>query len=268
MRPVHIGCSGWDYADWRGPFYPPGEPKRRWLELYAQHFDTVEVNSTFYRLARPAAVERWVEATPAGFRFAVKASRFLTHVKRLTDLERGVERFYAPLQPLVESGRLGPVLWQLPKTFHRDEARLTAWIEALPPGRHTIEFRDQSWFTPAVLELLRAAGVALTLGDHPRRDFQSHEPTADWRFIRFHYGSRGRAGNYSATELDEWAARIGGWAQDTEIWAYFNNDWRGFAPANAAGLMRRLGVSAPPEVPRSAGSNRAAGAAHDPETAR
>ncbi|HWD68823.1 MAG TPA: DUF72 domain-containing protein [Solirubrobacteraceae bacterium] len=243
MREVHVGCSGWDYADWRAPFYGEHAPKRRWLELYAEHFDTVEVNSTFYRLARPAAVERWLDSTPDGFRFAIKASRYLTHVRRLTDLGTGIGRFYAPLEPLIEADRLGPVLWQLPENFHRDERRLAAWIEALPPGMHTIEFRDPSWFVPSVLELLRDGGVALTIGDHPQRPFQLFQATVPWRFIRFHYGRRGRDGNYSASELDDWAAQIERWRRETEIWAYFNNDWKAFAPANATALMRRLGAA-------------------------
>ena len=241
MEAIHIGCSGWDYADWRGPFYDARAPKHRWLELYAERFDTVEVNSTFYRLARPAAVERWIQSTPAGFSFAVKASRYLTHVRRLQDLDRGIARFYEPLAPLIAAGRLGPVLWQLPENFHRDDQRLEAWLEALPPGMHTIEFRHESWFAAPVLERLREAGVALTIGDHPSRPFQSDAATAPWRFIRFHYGSRGRDGNYSEAELDEWARRIDGWRADCAVWAYFNNDWRAFAPANALGLMRRLG---------------------------
>lgn len=243
MARVKIGCSGWDYADWRGPFYDEHEPKRLWLRRYSEHFDTVEVNSTFYRLARPAAVERWIEATPEGFRFAVKASRYLTHIQRLTDLDTGIKRFYEPLKPLLAAGRLGPVLWQLPENFHRDEQRLAAWARALPPGMHTIEFRHPSWFVDSVLELLRDAGVALTIGDHPERRFQSHEATAAWRFIRFHYGSRGASGNYSATELDEWARRIKSWRERTEIWAYFNNDWQAFAPRNATDLIRRLEIA-------------------------
>ena len=243
MEAIRIGCSGWDYAAWRGRFYDAREPRRRWLELYAERFDTVEVNSTFYRLARPEAVRRWIDATPEGFRFAVKASRYLTHIRRLTELHSGIERFYAPLEPLIDAGRLGPVLWQLPENFHRDDARLAAWLEALPPGLHTIEFRNASWFVRPVYELLRDHGVALTVGDHPARPFQSHEATAAWRFIRFHYGSRGVAGNYSAVELDDWAARIRRWRHHTEIWAYFNNDWQAFAPANATGLKRRLEVA-------------------------
>ena len=240
MADVHIGCSGWDYPHWRGTFYDEHEPKRRWLELYAEQFDTVEVNSTFYRLARPAAVERWIESTPGHFRFAVKASRYLTHIRRLIDVETGIRRFYKPLEPLIAAGRLGPVLWQLPENFHCDERRLAGWIELLPAGMHTIEFRDPSWFVPPVFDLLRDSGIALTIGDHPDCRFQSHEATAPWRFIRFHYGARGTDGNYSAVELDDWADRIERWRRETEIWAYYNNDWRGFAPANALGLMRRL----------------------------
>src|SRR5947209_4800494 len=146
MSEVRIGCSGWMYDDWRGRLYPERAPKRRWLELYSQVFDTVEVNSTFYRLARREAVAAWVEQTPQTFLFAVKASRYLTHIKRLVDVGDGIKRFYEPIEPLIEAGRLGPVLWQLPENFHRDDDRLHGWLDALPPGLHTIEFRHQSWF--------------------------------------------------------------------------------------------------------------------------
>jgi len=241
MKPVRIGCSGWMYDDWRGRLYPEHVRKRRWLEVYAEHFDTVEVNSTFYRLARRDAVAGWVEQTPAGFLFAVKASRYLTHVKRLVDIGGGIARFYEPLEPMRDAGRLGPILWQLPENFHRDDQRLEDWLEVLPSGRHTIEFRHPSWFVPEVLEVLRSRGVALTIGDHPQRSFQTYDATADWRFIRFHYGSRGRAGNYSSTEIDTWARRIAQWRRRDEVFAYFNNDWRGFAPANAKLLLTRLG---------------------------
>jgi uncharacterized protein YecE (DUF72 family) len=244
MKPVRIGCSGWMYDDWRGRLYPEKAPKRRWLELYAEHFDTVEVNSTFYRLARRDAVAGWVSQTPPEFEFAVKASRYLTHVRRLVDIGDGITRFYEPLQPMVEAGRLGPVLWQLPENFHRNDERLAGWLDALPGGMHTIEFRHPSWFVPPVLDALRGRGVALTIGDHPERPFQSHEATADWRFVRFHYGSRGRAGNYSAAEIETWARRIARWRRHESVYAYFNNDWRGFAPANARLLLRGLGERA------------------------
>ncbi len=240
MSRVWIGCSGWMYDDWRGKLYPTGEPKRRWLELYAARFDTVEVNTTFYRLPKRDTVAAWVSQTPDGFAFAVKASRYLTHIKRLTDLTTGLERFYAPLEPLRSAGRLGPVLWQLPENFHRDDERLADWLQALPDGLHTIEFRHPSWFADEVMDALRAHAVALTVADHPERPFQSFEATASWRYVRFHYGSRGRGGNYSATELEQWARRIAQWRRRGDVYAYFNNDWNGFAPANARDLGKRL----------------------------
>ncbi len=240
MRPARIGCSGWNYADWRGTFYPRGEPQRRWLELYAERFDTVEVNTTFYRLPKRDAVAAWVQQTPDGFLFTVKASRYLTHIKRLTDLTDGVARFYERIEPLIAAERLGPVLWQLPGNFHRDDQRLHDWLGAVPDGLHTIEFRHPSWFAAPVMRALRERRVALTIGDHPERPFQTHQATADWRFVRFHYGARGRDGNYSRSELQEWTRRIAQWRRRESVWAYFNNDWRGFAPANAAFLARRL----------------------------
>jgi uncharacterized protein YecE (DUF72 family) len=240
MKQVRIGCSGWMYDSWRGRLYPEREPKRRWLELYAQHFDTVEVNSTFYRLARREAVAGWVERTSPGFLFAVKASRYLTHIKRLADMGDPVKRFYDPLEPMIEARRLGPVLWQRPENFHRDDARLHGWLEQLPAGEHTIEFRHESWFAEPVLRALRDHGVALTIGDHPSRPFQSYEATASWRFIRFHYGSRGRIGNYSRTELHDWAQRLADWGRRTDLYIYFNNDWNSYAPANAKVLRTRL----------------------------
>ena len=231
--PVHVGCSGWNYADWRGRFYPPGLPARRWLAHYATRFDTVEVNTTFYRLARPAAVAAWVAETPEDFLFAVKASRYLTHMRRLQDMERGVERLYAGIAPLVGSPKLGPVLWQLPANFHRDDDRLAYALARLPPGRHCCEFRHPSWFAPPVYDLLREHAVALVYGDDPRRPFQALELTAPWTFVRFHHGHRGRRGNYSEAELREWAARIRALREDVEVLAYFNNDWEAFAPRNA-----------------------------------
>ena len=241
---IRIGCSGWNYATWRESFYPQGLPASRWLEHYASVFDTVEVNTTFYRLARRDAVERWVRQTPAGFCFAVKASRYLTHMKRLTDLDRGVQRLYEPLEPLARGGRLGPVLWQLPPNFHRDDERLAAALDHLPPGRHTFEFRHPSWFCDEVYELLRWHGVALAIGDRPEVEFQSHEITADFTYVRFHYGRRGRRGNYSDSELREWARRIAGWGRSVDVYAYFNNDWEVFAPRNAQALRRMVAAEA------------------------
>jgi uncharacterized protein YecE (DUF72 family) len=240
LKPAHVGCSGWNYGDWRGRFYPPKTPASRWLEYYAQAFDTVEVNSTFYRLASRQAVERWVQQTPPDFVFALKASRYLTHIRRLRDMGRGIKRFYAPLRPLLEAGRVGPILWQLPETFHRDDDTLHFALERLPEGRHCFEFRHPSWFEEPVLELLREHGVALVIGDHPQRPFQPLELTTDWTFVRFHYGRRGRNGNYSTRELQTWKRRLAAWRSRVEVFAYFNNDWQGFAPRNARWLAERL----------------------------
>jgi uncharacterized protein YecE (DUF72 family) len=241
---VRIGCSGWNYNHWRdGVFYPPRLPPRRWLDYYARYFDTVEVNSTFYRLPRESAVANWVVQSPARFLFSVKASRYLTHVKRLLDLGPGLHTFYDRIRPLVASPKLGPVLWQLPATFRRDDGRLANALAALPRGRHCFEFRHESWFVPEVTETLRRHGVALVIGDHPQRPFQTHELTTDWTFVRFHAGTRGRNGNYSASELDEWSARIDGWRRESiDVYAYFNNDWFGYAPRNGLGLKERLGL--------------------------
>jgi uncharacterized protein YecE (DUF72 family) len=236
---VLIGCSGWNYADWRGPFYPErGCPPSRWLEFYAQRFPTVEVNATFYRLARPDAVARWVKQTPPGFVFAPKISRYITHVKRLTDMDHAVRRFYEGIEPLVQSPKLGPVLWQLPENFHRSDERLQGALDRLPEGRHVFEFRHASWFDEAVYAMLRAHDVALVIGDDPRRPFQAYEITTGFTFIRFHRGHRGRGGNYSRTELEEWASRIRRWRREVEVFAYFNNDWNAYAVRNAQDLTR------------------------------
>lgn len=240
LDPVHVGCSGWNYRDWRGAFYPAKLPANRWLEHYARQFDTVEVNTTFYRLIARDAVARWVQQTPERFLFAVKASRYLTHVKRLSGIADGVARFYERLEPMVDAGRLGPVLWQLPENFHRDLERLSSCLRQLPAGLHAFEFRHKSWFTGDVYALLREHNAALVIGDHPARPFQSHEATAAWRYVRFHYGSRGRRGNYSESELQAWAQRLHQWRKSGPVFAYFNNDWEAFAPRNAARLKALL----------------------------
>jgi uncharacterized protein YecE (DUF72 family) len=203
------------------------------------------VNSTFYRLPSRSAVANWVKSTPPDFVFAVKASRYLTHIKRLTDMRDGVARFYERIGPLVESPKLGPVLWQLPGTFRRNDERLASALEQLPPGRHCFEFRHESWFVEDVYALLRRHGVALVIGDTPSRPFQTHELTADWTFVRFHYGRRGRNGNYSERELDQWRVRIEDWRADVEVWAYFNNDWEGYAVRNGLWLKEHVQGTVP-----------------------
>jgi uncharacterized protein YecE (DUF72 family) len=238
---VRIGCSGWNYAHWRERFYPAGLPSRSWLERYAASFDTVEVNTTFYRLPRESSVESWAQQTPPGFVFAVKVSRYLTHIKRLTDVGPGLERFYERIRPLQRAAKLGPVLWQLPPNFRRDDERLERALEALPAGRHCFEFRDASWFVPEIYELLRRHGAALVIGDRPEvRDFQTLELTADFTFVRFHHG--GGDGRYPPRRLEVWARRVEKWRERIDVYCYFNNDWDGFAIENALWLRERLGA--------------------------
>jgi uncharacterized protein YecE (DUF72 family) len=241
---IRVGCSGWNYDHWREIVYH-GAPASRWLALYARRFDTVEVNATFYRLPTRETVARWIDRTPEGFLFAVKGSRYLTHLKRLRDLGPGLERFLDRIQPLVESPKLGPLLWQLPGNFHRDDDRLRTALERLPPLQHAFEFRHPSWFADDVYELLRHHGVGLVIGDSPQRPFQTHELTAEWTFVRFHHGARGRRGNYSDRELEEWARRVRGWRLD-RAFLYFNNDWEGFAVRNAERMRELLGSVARP----------------------
>jgi uncharacterized protein YecE (DUF72 family) len=257
VRPVRVGCSGWNYDDWRGRLYPEGLGKQRWLARYAEEFDTVEVNSTFYRLASRDAVARWVDDTPDDFVFAVKASRYLTHYRRLRDIGQGLERFYERIQPLLESGKLGPVVWQLPPNFPRDDGILSEALDDLPSGRHCFEFRHASWFTGDVYELLGRHGVALVIGDHPRWPFQARELTTDWTLVRLHHGHRGRGGNYSRSELKTWARRIAAWRSRADAYVYLNNDWQGFAVENAR--LLRQSLSRDGRARAGAGGRRASG---------
>lgn len=242
---LRIGCSGWNYRDWRGVLYPEGLGQARWLQRYAEVFGTVELNATFYRLPTEHAARGWVEHTPPGFVFAVKASRYLTHVRRLREPAEPVARFTAAIAPLRAGGRLGPLLWQLPEDFHRDDDRLAGLLEVLPPGRHAVELRHASWFDDAVLARLAEHGVALVWGDHPERPFQRLEHTADFTYVRLHHGARGRRGNYSEAELRAWAARLGAARERGDVYAYFNNDWEGFAVHNARRLIALTGGPSP-----------------------
>jgi len=240
---VTIGCSGWSYDSWRGVLYPEGLPAARRLSVYAERFDSVEVNATFYRLPTRKAVAGWVEQTPAGFCFAIKASRYLTHVKRLREVPDGVERLYERIEPLVEARRLAAVLWQLPASFRCDVERLERAVDALPAGRHAFEFRHPSWFCEDVLLLLEAHDVALVRGDDARRTLPAPPSPASWSYVRLHYGRRGRDGNYGPKELDAWAETIAARARGgDDVLVYCNNDWCGYAPRNARGLMTRLGI--------------------------
>lgn len=205
------------------------------------------MNASFYRLPRRDAVARWAEQTPPGFVFAVKVSRYVTHVKRLRDVPAHLPLLLERISPLADAGKLGPLLWQLPPTFARDDDRLAGALAAFPRDlRHAVEFRHVSWFVPETLELLAEHGVALVVADRPV------DPTARFSYVRFHRGARGRRGNYSDTELRDWARTLHRWEAHGDVYAYFNNDWEGFAPRNAAALRRLLDSPATrPSAPRA-----------------
>jgi uncharacterized protein YecE (DUF72 family) len=236
---LRVGCSGWNYSHWRhGVFYPEGLPQRSWLPFYAQRFDTVEVNSTFYGLPSTATVRRWAGEVPDEFVFAVKASRYLTHVRRLRGIESGLDRLLDRLAPLADDGKLGPMLWQLPPTLERNDRLLDDALGLLPRAvEHAFEFRHESWFCEPVYESLREHGVALVVADRAGSPGLSHaELTADLVYVRFHAAPGD--GSYTHRSLGRWRSRLHTWAQTRAVYAYFNNDWRGFAPENAAFLAR------------------------------
>ena len=239
MSRAYIGCSGWNYEHWREVFYPRGLPASRWLEHYAESFDTVEVNATFYRLPTLKATSGWAEASPPDFVFAIKASRYLTHVKRLREIAAGWKRLEPLIEPIAKADKLGPILWQLPENFHRDDDRLSQALDALPPGKHCFEFRHESWFVPEVEAILRKHRAALVVGVDPSRPFQTLSRTTRWMYVRFHRG-RGRDGNFTKSQLEEWAERIRDWLGRGDVYASFNDDWSGHAIRESLRLRELL----------------------------
>ena len=236
---VFIGTSGWHYRHWGGIFYPEGLKPADRLRFYAGRFDSVEVNGTFYRLIAKEVLRRWRESTPAGFVFACKASRFLTHSKRLKDTGLGLRRFFEPLESLGD--RLGPILFQLPGNFRPDLDRLATFLEALPKGRrYAFEFRNPAWFERALLDLLGARHVALCLYDYEGRQAPL-EITAGFVYIRLH-GPTGRyQGSYDDAILATWAERISFWrARGLDVYCYFDNDEKAYAPGDAARMRDML----------------------------
>lgn len=237
MAGVWIGTSGWIYDGWRGPFYPVEIPKRRWLGWYGDRFATTEINGSFYRTPSFEAVHRWVEETPDGFVFAWKASKFITHWKRLgPSCANSIALMETRLELL--GPKLGPVLFQLPARFKVNVERLESFLPMLPPHRrYAFEFRDASWYVPEVMRSLRGHGVALCISDH--HDAPSPwTVTADHVYIRGH-GPDGRyRDNYSNEALAEWAARVERWRRSgKDVFVYFDNDVKSAAPQDAARLL-------------------------------
>ena len=241
-RPVHIGCSGWNYRDWRGVLYPEGLPQRRWLERYGAVFSTVEINATFYRPADREGGAAWAEETPDDFVFAVKTSRYMTHVYRLREPKKGGTRlFFETLEPLVRGGqaRADP-LAAAGELQARRRPALGRARSAPRRSRHAFEFRHPSWFAQDVYDILADHDAALVIGDSPKWPFQERRADHRLGYVRLHHGRRGRGGNYSEAELETWRRRIAAWRSRAEVFAYFNNDWQAFAVRNARWLAKRL----------------------------
>jgi uncharacterized protein YecE (DUF72 family) len=235
----HLGTSGWSYPGWRGLFYPPDLPSSDWLEFYAQHFATVEINMTFYRFPKPATLKGWLERTPPGFCFTLKANRQITHLKRLRKVKSEVRYFYILADSLRE--RLGCILFQLPPSIKLDLELLEEFLETLSPDyRNVIEFRDPGWYDEKVFTLMRqhkTTFCVVSSGKVPRTPVE----TSDVAYFRFHGLTGGYRYNYSDDELAEWAAAIKS-VRATERYVYFNNDYQAYAVRNCLRLGELLGA--------------------------
>ncbi len=239
MEPVRVGCSGWVYKHWRGDFYPSDLPQKRWFEHYATHFDTVEINASFYRVPLPTTFHGWREKAPPGFRYAVKVNRFITHMKKLLDCQEPLVQFLDLARPLGE--KLGPLLYQLPPSLHRDADRLEQFLQRLPGDLdQVVEFRHKSWYDEEIFNLLDRYGIGFV--SHDLKGLVSPRwASGRVAYVRFH-GTGGKyRGRYSEDQVADWAD----WLRQQQAagrscWAYFNNDIGGDAIRDALAMKARL----------------------------
>jgi uncharacterized protein YecE (DUF72 family) len=241
MADIRIGTSGYHYKHWVGRYYPAGTRPAQMLEHYVRDFDTVELNNTFYQLPSESTFDNWRDATPADFLYAVKGSRFITHMIKLKDAERGLMNFLPRAQRLGE--RLGPILWQLPPGWNVNVERLEEFLTLLPrEHRYTFELRNQTWITDEVYEVLQKYGAAFCI--YELAGYQSPiEITTNWTYVRLHGPTHFKyQGSYSDEQLAEWASRIRGWSRKLKaVYVYFDNDDSAYAVKNALTLKRMVG---------------------------
>ena len=241
-RRIHIGCSGWNYRHWRGAFYPDGLRIKDWFAFYAEQFDTVEINNSFYRLPKAETFDAWRDQAPPGFRYAVKANRFITQAKKLKNCEEPVARMMAPTRHLQQT--LGPILYQLPPMLGINLERLEAFLKLLPRDlTHVFEFREKSWYDEATLALLNRFGAGFVVHDFPGKASPRWVP-GNVAYVRFHGGVGKYYGRYRDEVLLDWSDWLNSQVQSGKsIWAYFNNDGEAAAVHDALTLkamMRQL----------------------------
>jgi len=274
-----VGISGWTYAGWRGDFYPRGLVQRRELEYAASRLTSIEINGSFYSLQRPSSYALWREQTPDDFVFAVKGGRFITHLKKLAGVETGLANFFAS-GVLALGAKLGPVLWQLPPNLGYDEQRLAAFFDLLPrttleaaelarahdakvpddraltvtdedrPLRHALEVRHPTFTVPEVPDLLRRHDVGLVVADTAGRWPLLEHRTSDFVYVRLHGDLELYTSGYTREALDRWATKVTSWLEEgQDVYVYFDNDVKGFAPWDALALLERLGGITTPAQP-------------------
>jgi uncharacterized protein YecE (DUF72 family) len=238
---IHIGTSGWHYDHWRGPFYPGGLSKDDFLPFYADRFQTVEINNSFYQLPRKRTLEKWRDGVQAGFVFAVKASRYITHMKKLKDPEKTLSPFLEVIDVL--RPKLGPVLFQIPPKWRFNPERFRDFLKALPSGhKYAFELRDPSWHDPRAFEAMAERDIAFCIYELAGRR-SPKEVTADFVYVRLHGPGAAYQGQYSTQSLSGWAGAISTWArQGREVFCYFDNDEAGYAARDAGRLQEMLAV--------------------------
>jgi uncharacterized protein YecE (DUF72 family) len=238
-KKIHIGTSGWHYDHWQGPFYPESIPKEEFLAYYCERFHTVEINNTFYQMPEKKTLSNWKETVPQDFIFSVKASRYITHMKKLKDPSQPVNKFLNRVDTIKD--RLGPILFQLPPRWHCNPERLINFLDKLPSGyRYTFEFRDPTWFKEEIYDILRDNNAAFCMYDFNGR-LSPKIITSDFIYIRLHGPDGKYSGQYSEQALAEWVGAFSQWLKKgEEIFCYFDNDEKGYAVQNAIELRKML----------------------------
>jgi uncharacterized protein YecE (DUF72 family) len=266
-----VGISGWNYAPWRGDFYPRGLPHRQELRYAAERLTSIEINGSFYALQKPASYQSWAAETPDDFVFSVKGGRFITHMKKLRDVEVPLANFLAS-GVLALGPKLGPLLWQLPPNLGFDAGRMAHFLDLLPrttaqaaalaeqhdermagrawtttdadrPLRHAVEVRHASYVTPVFLRLLRERDIAVVTADTAGKWPMFEQPTTDLAYVRLHGADELYVSGYTDEGLDAWAAKVRRWGRTRDTFVYFDNDVKVRAPYDALALQRRLGLT-------------------------